>query len=199
MAVILVAGIHSQGVRRTPAKTFWFASFEYTNPNQQFLQQLRIPNQCGAKRRFLAVGFWRSRHQRCGHAATLIPLSSRRWRKALLADPSLLPTTDDPNGRFSWLGSQSDNVKATIVKLDHQFSDKHRAFLSMFRRIDNQIRDPLLGIQIWRTHSSGEGTSAYQHSVATYAFNDTYTFNSHMLNNLIVGITHLNAGPIRSE
>lgn len=179
-------------------KTFWFTSFEYTNPSQQFLQQLRIPTNAERTGDFSQSDFGVPVINGTP-TPQLDPAQFSPMAQALLADQSLLPTTNDPNGRYSWLGSQSDNVKATIVKLDHQFSDKHRAFVSMFRRIDNQIRDPLLGIQFGAPTPPGEGTSAYQHSVATYAFNDTYTFNSHMLNNLIVGITHLNAGPIRAS
>lgn len=178
-------------------KTFWFASFEYTNPTQQFLQQLRILTNAERNGDFSNSSFGVPVIN--GQPTPqLNPSRFSPMAKAFLADQTLLPTTNDPNGRFSWLGSQSDKVKATVVKLDHQFSEKHRAFLSMFRRIDNQVRDPLLGIQFGAPTPPGEGTSAYQHSDATYAFNDTYTFSSQVLNNLIVGITHLNAGPIRA-
>jgi len=179
-------------------KTFWFFSFEYTNPNQQFLQQLRILTNAERQGDFSNSSFGVP-VVNGSPTPQLDPNSFSPMAQALLADTSLLPTTNDPNGRFSWLGSQSDNVKATVVKLDHQFSNKHRAFVSMFRRIDNQIRDPLLGIQFGTPTPPGEGTSAYQHSDSIYTFNDTYAFNSGLLNNLIVGITHLNAGPIRQN
>lgn len=178
-------------------KTFWFFSYEYTNPSQQFLQQLRILTNAERQGDFSNSSFGVPVIN--GQPTPqLDPNQFSPMAKAFLADQTLLPTTNDPAGRFSWLGSQSDNVKATVVKFDHQFSEKHRAFVSMFRRIDNQVRDPLLGIQFGSPTPPGEGTSAYQHSVSTYAFNDTYTFNSHILNNFILGITHLNAGPIRA-
>lgn len=177
-------------------KTFWFASFEYTNPTQQFLQQLRILTNAERQGDFSNSSFGVPVVNGTP-TPRLNPTNFSPMAKAFLADTSLLPTTNNPNGRYSWLGSQSDNVKATVIKLDHQFSDKHRAFLSMFRRIDNQIRDPLLGIQFGAPTPPGEGTSAYQHSDAIYTFNDTYAFTNNLLNNLIVGITHLNAGPIR--
>ncbi len=178
-------------------KTFWFFSYEYTNPSQQYLQQLRILTNAERTGDFSQSSFGIPVIN--GQPTPqLDPNQFSPMAKALLADETLLPSTNDPDGRFSWLGSQSDEVKATVVKLDHQFSKKHWAFVSMFRRIDNQIRDPLLGIQFGAPTPPGEGTSAYQHSVATYAFNDTYSFGSNMLNNLIVGITHLNAGPIRA-
>ena len=78
--------------------------------------------------------------------------------KAMLADPELLPTTNDPHGMFSRLGSQDETVKATVVKLDHRFSDKQLVFVSMFR-MDNQIRNPLVGIQFGSPTPPGEGTS----------------------------------------
>lgn len=179
------------------SKTFWFVSFEYTKPNQQFLQQLRILTNAERTGDFSNSSFG---VPVVNGVATpqLDPAQFSPMAKAFLADQTLLPTTNDPNGRYSWLGSESDDVKATVIKLDHQFSEKHRAFVSMFRRIDNQIRDPLLGIQFGAPTPPGEGTSAYQHSDAIYTFNDTYTFSSQVLNNLIVGITHLNAGPIRA-
>jgi carboxypeptidase family protein len=178
------------------SKTFWFASFEYTNPNQQFLQQLRIPTNAERIGDFSQSNFGVPVINGVP-TSQLDPTQFSPMAKALLADPTLLPTTSDPNGRFSWLGSQSDNVKATVVKLDHQFSEKHRAFVSMFRRIDNQIRDPLLGIQFGAPTPPGEGTSAYQRNASTYTFNDTYAFNPRMLNNLIVGINHFDGGPVR--
>jgi hypothetical protein len=178
-------------------KTFWFASFEYTKPNQEFLQQLRVLTNAERTGDFSNSNFGVPLINGTP-TPQLDPTEFSPMAKAFLADESLFPTTNDPDGKFAWLGSQSDKVKATVVKLDHQFSEKHRAFISMFRRIDNQTRDPLLGIQFGAPTPPGEGTSFYQHSVATYAFNDTYTFNSRMLNNLIVGITHLNAGPIRA-
>ena len=51
-------------------KTFWFASFEYTKPNQQFLQQLRILTNAERIGRFLEVKLWGTRHQRNANAAT---------------------------------------------------------------------------------------------------------------------------------
>jgi hypothetical protein len=177
-------------------KTFWFFSFEYTKPSQQFLQQLRILTNAERNGDFSNSSFGvpvingQPRPQ-------LDPNHFSPMAKAFLADQTLLPTTNDPNGRFSWLGSQSDEVKATVVKLDHQFSNKHRAFISMFRRIDNQIRDPLLGIQFGTPTPPGEGTSAYQRNSSTYTFNDTYAFNGNVLNNLIIGINHFDGGPVR--
>ena len=179
-------------------KTFWFASFEYTNPTQQFLQQLIVPTNAERAGDFSNDSFGVPVINGVP-TAHIDPSTFSPMAKAFLADPTLLPTTNNPNGQYSWLGSQSDDVKATVVKLDQQFSDKHRAFFSMFRRIDNQIRDPLLGIQFGAPTPPGEGTSAYQHSDAIYTFNDSYAFNSRLLNNLIVGITHLNAGPIRAQ
>jgi hypothetical protein len=178
------------------SRTFWFASFEYTNPNQQFLQQLRIPTNAERIGDFSQSSFGVPEVNGVP-TPQLDPTQFSPMAKALLADPTLLPTTSDPNGRFSWLGSQSDKVKATVVKLDHQFSDKHRAFVSMFRRIDNQVRDPLLGIQFGAPTLPGEGTSAYQRNSSTYTFNDTYAFNPRMLNNVIVGINHFDGGPLR--
>lgn len=177
-------------------KTFWFASFEYTNPAQQFLQQLRILTNAERNGDFSNSSFGVPVIN--GQPTPqLNPSQYSPMAKAFLADPTLLPTTNDPTGRFSWLGSQSDTVKATVIKLDHQFSDKHRAFISMFRRIDNQIRDPLLGIQFGSPTPPGEGTSAYQRNASTYTLNDTYAFSSRVLNNLDVGIFHFDGGPVR--
>jgi Carboxypeptidase regulatory-like domain len=177
-------------------KTFWFFSYEYTKPNQQFLQQLVIPTNAERIGNFSNSTFGVPMING-KPAPQLDPSQFSPMAKALLADQTLLPTTNDPDGHFAWLGSQSDEVKATVVKLDQQFSPKHRVFFSMFRRTDNQIRDPLLGIQFGAPTLPGEGTSAYQNTVSTYAFNDTYSINDHMLNNLIVGITHQNGGPLR--
>jgi len=177
-------------------KTFWFGSFEYTSPSQQYLQQLVIltnPERTGDFSNS-SFGVPVINGQK---TPQLDPTQFSPMAKAFLADQTLFPTTNDPNGHYAWLGSQSETVKATVIKLDHQFTQNHRIFFSMFRRIDNQIRDPLLGIQFGAPTPPGEGTSAYQDNVSTYAFNDTYTFNDHMLNNLIVGITHQNGGPIR--
>jgi hypothetical protein len=178
------------------AKTFWFTSFEYTNPSQQFLQQLRILTNAERNGDFSNSSFG---VPVIGGQPTpqLNPNQYSPMAKAFLSDPTLLPTTSDPTGRFSWLGSQSETVKATVIKLDHQFSEKHRAFISMFRRIDNQIRDPLLGIQFGSPTPPGEGTSAYQRNASTYTFNDTYAFSSHVLNNLDIGIFHFDGGPVR--
>ena len=177
-------------------KTFWFGSFEYTKPTQQYLQQLIIltnPERSGDfSNSSLGVPVING-----VKTPQLDPAQFSPMAKALLADQTLFPVTSDPNGHYTWLGSASDDVKATIVKLDHQFTPNHRIFFSMFRRTDNQTRDPLLGIQFGAPTLPGEGTSAYQNSVATYAFNDTYTLNASMVNNLIVGITHQNAGPLR--
>ena len=154
-------------------KTFWFFSFEYTKPSQQFLQQLRILTNTERTRDFSNSSFGvpviNGQPTPQLDPAQLSPMA-----QAFLADQTLLPTTNDPGGRFSWLGSQSDEMKATVVKLDHQFSEKHRAFVSMFRRIDNQIRDPLFGIQFATPTPPGEGTSSYQRNSTTYTFNDTY-------------------------
>src|SRR6266498_2132848 len=177
-------------------KTFWFASFEYTKPSQQFLQQLRVLTNAERTGDFSNSTFGVP-VVNGQPTPQLDPTQFSPMAQAFLADTTLLPTTNDPAGRFSWLGSQSDEVKATVIKLDHQFSDKHRAFVSMFRRIDNQIRDPLLGIQFGTPTPPGEGTSAYQRNSSTYTFNDTYTLNSHLLNNLIIGINHFDGGPVR--
>jgi hypothetical protein len=179
-------------------KTFWFGSYEYTSPSQQYLQQNRVLTNDERAGNFANSSFG---VPVIDGVATpqLDPASYSPMAKYLLSNASLFPTANSPDGqRYSWLGYQTQTVKTTIVKLDEQFSQKHRVFFSMFRNLNNEIRDPLFGIQFGTPTLPNEGTSAYQNDVSTYAFNDTYTLNEHMLNNLVVGITHQNGGPIRA-
>lgn len=86
------------------AKTFWFFSFEYNNPSQQYLQQLRVLTNAERTGDFSQSSFGVPVIN--GQpTAQLDPKQFSPMAKAMLADPTLLPTTSDPNGMFSWLGS----------------------------------------------------------------------------------------------
>lgn len=80
-------------------KTFWFFSYEYTNPSQQFLQQLIIPTNAERSGDFSSSSFGVPviNGQK---TPQLDPNQFSPMAKALLADQSLLPTTSDPDARL---------------------------------------------------------------------------------------------------
>jgi len=178
-------------------KTFFFFSYEYTNPSTQALQQQLVPT--AAER---AGDF--------SHSATipvingvptpqLNPAHFSPMANALLADQTLLPLPNGPNGEYNWLGSNSEQLSSIVAKIDHNFTPKHRIFFSLFRYHDDKVWNPLLGIQFGAPTLPNEGTSTFREYASTWTVNDTYAITPNMLNNFIFGVRPYTVGPARTN
>ena len=184
-------------------KTFWFFSYEYTNPATGAPQDLYVPTNAERAGDFSHSAFGTPKINGVT-TPTLNPANFSPMAKFLLANAStFLPEANSgPNAngdlnQYRWNGLNSDTNKATLVKLNHQFSNKHRIFGTLYRWTDVRQQDPWFGINFSFQHQTppNEGVTNYEQEISTYTFNDTYELTPNILNNLVVGITHFNGGP----
>jgi hypothetical protein len=180
-------------------KTFFFVSYEHTSSTQRPLQQQRVPT--NAER----VGDFSNDPQTTWpvingtSTPTLDPTQFSPMAKSLLANPALLPTTSDPNGLFSWLGTSTDTAQPFIAKIDHQFTQNHRIFGSVFWSRDNKIWDPLFGIQFGTPTLPNEGASTFATRLQAWSLNYNWTISPNMLNTVVFGYRPLDINVLRSK
>jgi len=171
-------------------KTFFFVSYEHTHRDFQALQQTRVLTDAERLGDFSNDDFGVPVINGVP-TPQLDPNNFSPMAKALLANSSLLPTTNDPSGLFNWLGSGGQTTQPFIAKIDHVFNDKHRIFGSLFWYRDDNLWDPLLGIQFGGPTLPNEGTSNFNTHLQAWSFNDTYTISPTKLNTFILGIRPL--------
>jgi hypothetical protein len=175
-------------------RTFFFVAYEYTNPSEQVLQQQRVLTNAERAGDFSNSSFGVPIINGVA-TPTLNPSAYSSMAKTLLANTSLLPTTSDPNGNYSWLGNSADKKTTTMVKVDQVFSDKHRIFLTFYRYHDDLVENPLLGISFGYPVLPTGDTADFITHFQNWTINDTYTLNQHMVNTFMLGVRPFTNGP----
>lgn len=177
-------------------KTFFFFSYEYTNPSSQVLEQQLVPTAAERTGDFSQSG---SIPVINGVPTPYLnPANFSPMAKALLANTSLLPLPNGPNGQYTWLGTNSQTLSNIVGKIDQNFGSKHRVFFSAFRYHQDLLWNPLLGIQFAAPTLPNEGVSTFRTYTSTWTVNYTYTISANMLNNFIFGFRPYTVGPAAS-
>jgi hypothetical protein len=173
-------------------KTFFFVSFEYTNPQQKILQLERVPTAAERGGDFRGSSWGVPVIN--GVPTPIVPTSMfSGLAKGLLANTSLLPLPTGPDGSYSWVSTTSDEVKTTILKMDHNFTDRHRIWGSLNWQ-NNVATTDSAWAYIWKAQQLPNPGYNYgqENNTHTFSFNDTYTFSPTAVNVFNFGYSNLN-------
>ncbi len=192
--------VNIPGLYNGKNKTFFFVSYEHTHRNFQSLQQERLLTNAERSGDFTNDAFGVPADPASGAPMPILnPANFSPMAKALLANTSLSPATNDPNGLFTWLGSGEQTTQPFIAKVDEVFTPKHRVFGSLYWYRDVNIWDPLLGIQFASPTLPNEGNSKFATYLQAWSFNHTCNISSNKLNTVTVGIRPLSILVLRNK
>jgi len=180
-------------------KTFFFVSYEHTSRFFQQLQRQRALTNAERSGDFSNVIDFPVPVINGVETPILSPADFSPMAKALLANASLFPTTSDPNGVLTWMGTGTETSQPFIVKVDQQFGSKHRVFGSLYWYRDDNVWDPLMGIQFAAPTLPNEGASSFNTNLKAWSFNYTYNISPNMLNTVVVGLRPLDIAVLRSR
>ena len=173
-------------------KTFFFFSYEYTNPSLgNFMQQI-VPT---ADER--AGNFTKSRFGipviNGVPTPTVDPTTFSPMAKGVLASSTLLPPANGPNGAYDWVNKTAETTKTMIVKIDQQLGRKNRLFGTFYWYHDFPLFDSQFNnIFGCACAMPAGGTSAFPKYLQSWTFNETYNVTDNALNNIIFAIKKFN-------
>jgi hypothetical protein len=109
------------------------------------------------------------------------------------AGQAILPKPTSGTDTFTWTPSDVSLIQTWVVRIDENFSDKHRLFGSLFWYNDNTTFQDMydeFSEASWATqYPNPDATWGEPVQTKVWAINDTYTINPYMLNNFILGLT----------
>jgi len=115
--------------------------------------------------------------------------------KFLASAPDVLPAPTSGADTFVWTPSETTTTQTFIGKIDHNFSEKHRLFGSLY-----WWRNVPTFNDLYYSFGEASWASQYPNPKATWGepvkqqnwtVNDTYTFSPTTINNVIVGVKRL--------
>lgn len=106
---------------------------------------------------------------------------------------AVMPAPTSGTDTFTWNPSDVRLVKTWVVRIDENFSDKHRIFGSLWWYNEGHTFEDMydeFGEASWATqYPNPQATWGEPVQTKVWAINDTYTINPAMLNNFILGLT----------
>ena len=109
------------------------------------------------------------------------------------AGKAILPVATSGIDTFTWNPSDVSLIKTWTVRIDENFSDKHRLFGSLWWYNDNPTFQDMydeFSEQSWATqYPNPDATWGEPVQTKVWAINDTYAITPSMLNNFVLGIT----------
>ncbi|HTW81044.1 MAG TPA: carboxypeptidase-like regulatory domain-containing protein [Terracidiphilus sp.] len=109
------------------------------------------------------------------------------------AGKAILPVATSGTDTFTWNPSDVSLIQTWNIRIDENFSDKHRLFGSLFWYNDNPTFQDMydeFSEESWATqYPNPDATWGEPVQTKDWAINDTYTISPSMLNNFILGIT----------
>ncbi len=109
------------------------------------------------------------------------------------AGKAILPVATSGTDTFTWNPSDVSVVKTWNVRIDENFSDKHRLFGSLYWYNDNPTFQDMydeFSEASWATqYPNPDATWGEPVQTKVWAINDTYTITPSMLNNFVLGLT----------
>jgi hypothetical protein len=109
------------------------------------------------------------------------------------AGKAILPVATSGTDTFTWNPSDVSLVQTWNIRIDENFSDKHRLFGSLFWYNDSPTFQDMydeFSEASWATqYPNPDATWGEPVQTKDWAINDTYTISPSMLNNFILGIT----------
>ena len=109
------------------------------------------------------------------------------------AGKAILPVATSGTDTFTWNPSDVSLIKTWNVRIDENFSDKHRLFGSLYWYNDNPTFQDMydeFSEASWATqYPNPDATWGEPVQTKVWAINDTYTITPSMLNNFVLGLT----------
>lgn len=106
---------------------------------------------------------------------------------------TIMPAPTSGTDTFTWNPSFNTLIKTWVVRIDENFSDKHRLFGSLWWYNDSPTFQDMydeFSEASWATqYPNPEATWGEPVQTKVWAVNDTYTITPKMLNNFVLGIT----------
>ena len=169
-------------------KTFFFASYEYTVPTIERDIQAKVLTEAERRGDFSNSLFGIPKINGIP-TPQLAPSMFSPLAKALLADTSLLPTSSDPKGVYTWKAKQSDEVKPLLIKIDQSIGTRQRLFVTLFAERYPRQMDSIEASNL-STYNQlpNEGTATHQKKFQNWTLNHTFTLTPTMLNNFVLGV-----------
>jgi hypothetical protein len=123
------------------------------------------------------------------------PSSFSTMGQFLAANTNVLPAPTSGLDTYTWHPSQTEIVQTFAGKIDHNFSEKHRLFGSLWWDRDMPTYSDMyyiFGQASWGTqYPNPKATWGLPTKLQDWTFNDTYAISPTTLNNAIVGIKRL--------
>jgi hypothetical protein len=123
------------------------------------------------------------------------PTSFTTMGKFLAAHTDVLPGPTNGVDTYVWNPSRTEVVQSFAGKIDHNFSEKHRLFGSLWWYRDVPTFDDMyysFGQASWGTqYPNPKATWGEPVKLQDWTINDTYTISPTTLNNVIVGVKRL--------
>ncbi|MDR3411233.1 MAG: hypothetical protein P4L87_09865 [Formivibrio sp.] len=131
-----------------------------------------------------------------GVATPIIPTSDFSTLGNLInSDPgkAILPPPTSGTDTFTWNPSDTSLIQTWVIRIDENFSNKHRLFGSLWWYNDATTFQDMydeFSEASWATHyPNPDATWGEPVKTKVWAVNDTYTISNSMLNNFILGLT----------
>jgi hypothetical protein len=115
--------------------------------------------------------------------------------KFMAEHTDVLPHPTSGVDTFTWNPSRSSLTQSFIGRIDHNFSEKHRLFGSLWWYRDVPSFDDMFfmfGQAGWGSHYPNPKVQwSMPKKIQSWTFNDTYTISPTMVNNFILGVKRL--------
>ncbi|MGA7340232.1 MAG: carboxypeptidase-like regulatory domain-containing protein [Terracidiphilus sp.] len=109
------------------------------------------------------------------------------------AGQAVMPEPTSGTDTFTWNPSDVSLIQTWNIRIDENFSDKHRLFGSLYWYNDNPTFQDMydeFSEASWATqYPNTDSTWGEPIQTKVWAVNDTYTINPSMINNFVLGIT----------
>jgi hypothetical protein len=132
-----------------------------------------------------------------GIPTPIIPKSRfSQMGRYLAGHPEVLPAPTTGLDTYSWNGTGTQTVQSFAGKIDHNFSDKHRLFGSLWWSRDTPVCDNMaiciFGNASWSfQYPNSKLQYGYPVKIQSWTLNDTYMITPTILNNFIFGVKRL--------
>jgi hypothetical protein len=169
-------------------KTFFFFSYEYTNPSVFTVNSQILPTAAERAGHF-AGGAFPCPTLNGVKTCDVNPASFSPLAKAVL-NSGLLPLSPDPTGLFSWTSTRSLKTDAYVGKIDQLIKDNHRVSFTITRNFQDPQSNDYGSCCGLPGNLPGLSTITNPHHITNYFFNYVWTVTPNIVNTLAVGGAH---------
>ncbi len=168
-------------------KTFFFFSYEYTNPSQFTTNTSVLPTPAERGGDFTNSPFGCPTIN--GAVTCVVPTSSFSTLANSVLANNILPTTG-ADGSFSWNAVKQLKTNTYVGKIDQYLGQKHRVAFTITRNFQDPLSNDYASCCGLPGNLPGLSTISNPHHLTNIFVNWVYTITPNMLNTLSVGGAH---------